>query len=580
MNASLRFVPLLAACCCAAFAEERGSRPDLVARVKSGELKTARASWWGFDAADSTAPLQAAISSGVPRLVVDRMAGPWIVRPLSGVSNQEILLEDGAEMQAKRGEFHGKLDCLISYHDAENVVLRGKEGAVLRMHHDDYTNRTLYSKSEWRNAIGIWGVRNFTVRDLALIGSGGDGIYVGTSGPGRHCRDVTIRNVVSDGNNRQGISVISVDGLLIEGCTLKNTRGASPESGLDIEPNHNWDVLRNIVVRDCTSVGNNGCGYEVMIYNMDGTSEPIDIRFENCRSSGNRRKYRFTRPTNPVRDFTIRCDFVNCRIEEMGRPPVSFQEGGLKPRDAAGREVKPVDADAAALAKAKVVDTAPGASVRTTGLAFRGENHFWIYADRPGRVTLKGILTRAGGVVEPLKDQKLSAKVVSADGAATLSCEMAQDADGVGTFAFNVPARGFYSFGFHTRGLKWIFRETNVPIAAYRGHGAREPSLNGRPGSVWFSVPKGCPSFACIAAGGGSSECVAARFFAPDGREEWSVDDVSQGDLHVTELNPQSGLWRAEASRATKGCMDDFSLDVVGVPLCFFLTPEKYWEWQ
>ena len=63
-------------------------------------------------------------------------------------------------------------------------------------------------------------------------------------------------------------------------------------------------------------------------------------------------------------------------------------------------------------------------------------------------------------------------------------------------------------------------------------------------GTVWFSVPKGCPSFACIAAGGGSSECVAARFFAPDGREEWSVDDVSQGDLHVTELNPQSGLWQ------------------------------------
>ena len=30
--------------------------------------------------------------------------------------------------------------------------------------------------------------------------------------------------------------------------------------------------------------------------------------------------------------------------------------------------------------------------------------------------------------------------------------------------------------------------------------------------------------------GGGSSECVAARFFAPDGREEWFVGDVS----HVT----------------------------------------------
>ena len=52
------------------------------------------------------------------------------------------------------------------------------------------------------------------------------------------------------------------------------------------------------------------------------------------------------------------------------------------------------------------------------------------------------------------------------------------------------------------------------------------------------------------------------------------------GRLHKTGPNPRPGLWRAEARRATKGCMDDFSLDVIGVPLCLFLTSEKYWEWQ
>jgi hypothetical protein len=39
--------------------------------VRAGKLKVAHASWWGFDSVDATAALQAAINSGVPKLVVD-----------------------------------------------------------------------------------------------------------------------------------------------------------------------------------------------------------------------------------------------------------------------------------------------------------------------------------------------------------------------------------------------------------------------------------------------------------------------------------------------------------------------------
>ena len=81
----------------AALFAEAEPRPDLVTKVQSGTLKEARASWWGFDREDSTKFLQAAIDSRVPRLIVDRMESPWVVLPLQGVSNQELVLGEDSK---------------------------------------------------------------------------------------------------------------------------------------------------------------------------------------------------------------------------------------------------------------------------------------------------------------------------------------------------------------------------------------------------------------------------------------------------------------------------------------------------
>src|SRR6478672_4697809 len=81
----------------AATAEGR-QRSQWVAEVREGRRDEARASWWGFDAQDSTAFLQAAINSKVKRLIIDRQSSPWMTGPLTGVSGQEIVLESGTEL--------------------------------------------------------------------------------------------------------------------------------------------------------------------------------------------------------------------------------------------------------------------------------------------------------------------------------------------------------------------------------------------------------------------------------------------------------------------------------------------------
>ncbi|MDH7571492.1 MAG: hypothetical protein QHJ73_18100, partial [Armatimonadota bacterium] len=198
-------------------------------QVAAGRLKEAKASWWGFDPEDSTRALQAAINSGVRRLVVDNVGKPWVVEPIQLRSNQEIFFEPGVEVVAKKGAFLGKGDALFRADGQRNITLRGY-GATLRMRRSDYAAPP-YEKAEWRHCLTFRSCRDVRVLGLNLVESGGDGIYLGTATRGVPNKNVLIRDVVCDRNYRQGISVINAEDLLIENTVLKNTGGTAPSAG-------------------------------------------------------------------------------------------------------------------------------------------------------------------------------------------------------------------------------------------------------------------------------------------------------------------------------------------------------------
>src|SRR5208282_1342000 len=154
-----------------------------VKQVLAGQRDDANAAWWGFDAADSTAALQAAIDSHARRVLVPYLGAPWIARPITLRSDQEIDFEPGVLILAKRGEFQGGGDSLLSAVGVSNLTLRGY-GATLRMWKKDYQNLP-YKKAEWRMGIAIRGCRNVRVEGLRVESSGGDGFYVdGDAGRG------------------------------------------------------------------------------------------------------------------------------------------------------------------------------------------------------------------------------------------------------------------------------------------------------------------------------------------------------------------------------------------------------------
>lgn len=266
-------------------------RPTLVREVLDGKRDTARVSWWGFDAKDATGYLQTAINSRVKTLIIDRRESAWVTRPLTGVSNQKIIFEKGAELVALQGAFHPKGDCLLSFVRCTNVTVRGekKDGgksARIRMYKEDYQSGA-YDKSEWRHGLSFFGCRNVLIQDLTIERTGGDGIYLGAASKQEPNVDVVIRRVVCADNHRQGISVISAKNLLIEDCVLRGTRGTAPEAGIDFEPNEPEECLLNCRLRRCVAENNAGTGYQICPQTMNGRSIPISICLEKCVSRSN-----------------------------------------------------------------------------------------------------------------------------------------------------------------------------------------------------------------------------------------------------------------------------------------------------
>jgi len=258
-----------------------------IAQVQSGALKTANASWWGFDKTDATECLQNAINSGAAKVIVDNTGSDWIInKPIKLAANQTIVFADGVVVQAKEDCFHGKNDSLFVASGLSNIEMIGEGKAVLRMRKEDYQDATRYTKAEWRMGISLHDVTNFTMRNLTVANTGGDGLYVGATANGA-CKNILVEDCIFDSNNRQGISVISVDGFMVRNSQFINTDGTNPQAGIDFEPNHPGQQLTNCVMENCLFADNTGGGVDIYAVHLDGNTPPISIIIKDSVIRGN-----------------------------------------------------------------------------------------------------------------------------------------------------------------------------------------------------------------------------------------------------------------------------------------------------
>jgi len=125
------------------------------------------------------------------------------------------------------------------------------------------------TKGEWGMGLYISGATNIDVVNPVISDCWGDGIYVGRTAAGSS-KEIRIFCPALNNNRRNGISVISADGLTIKNALIANTNGADPQAGIDFEPNGNADVLSNIIIDSPVTYNNAKIGIAFSIFSMRG----------------------------------------------------------------------------------------------------------------------------------------------------------------------------------------------------------------------------------------------------------------------------------------------------------------------
>lgn len=258
------------------------AEPEKVTRVEAGELTAANVLWWGFDEEDSTRYVQAAIDSGAAKVIIPLAGQDWIVRPITMTQDdQTILFENGVVVQAKEGAIRNRGTRLFEAIGRRNITFSGY-GATLRMGRDEQFIREYHERGRrGGDLICILGSEEVLIEGLHLVEAWNDGIYVGRGGGQDYSRNITVRHVVADSNHRQGMSIVSVDGMLVEHSVFKNTRGGAPMAGIDCETHNERERLSNVVIRHNLFLNNSQLGMHNWPSRQTDQSAPVSILWEN-----------------------------------------------------------------------------------------------------------------------------------------------------------------------------------------------------------------------------------------------------------------------------------------------------------
>lgn len=279
----------------------------------------------GTSAYDCTGGIQAAIDSGDKVLVP---AGVYYVKQLNLKSDLEFYGEGAAsELRA----YDNSLACefmLATYvrdGGTPNVADNMRNIHVHDLKLNGRVNEFGYMQYFYLFAVNA--TSDLTVERVTFYGFRGDGLYVGSGTlktTERHNQRVVVRDCLFDGavkDNRNGLSIIDCDTLLVYGCTftnIGNSKLSHSVGAIDFEPDHDWSIYRNVTVSHCKFIDIdtvNTAG--ITFFNGHQNGENIhnwvisDCQFTNCYWG----VYAATKPkrVDDVQDnlSILRCQFLN-----------------------------------------------------------------------------------------------------------------------------------------------------------------------------------------------------------------------------------------------------------------------------
>jgi len=282
----------------------------LTGSVFSSSSTSAATVWAEWDPVDATEEIRAAIDqAGVGgTVIIGSRPTPWYVREnyggptdktaiLLNRANQTFELKSGATIRARKGFFQGIKSTLMRI-TADGVTVKGAGPAtsILAMNKSDYQSSD-YIPSQFRSAIDVGGYKDITIKDITINTPGGDGINLGgfySFNP--VIENILIQNVSIWKAHRNGLSVSSVRNSLLENISVWETEGHDPESAIDVELDHTYQRVQNVLVRDSIFYGSKRHNMKLELFNYHNNSLDqntptswVSITFDNCmfpQSSG------------------------------------------------------------------------------------------------------------------------------------------------------------------------------------------------------------------------------------------------------------------------------------------------------
>ncbi len=230
----------------------------------------------GNGSADDTAAIQRAITAATgTNGTVYVPAGTYMINALTSIylkSNMTFSMATGAVLRAipnGSGNYG-----IVRIKDASYVNVLGGTIQGERLAHTGTTG-------EWGHGLILSNAQHVVIEGVTAKECWGDGFDVAFSA------DVTMCNVLADQNRRQGMSITSVNGMIVRNSTFKNTHGTLPECGIDIEPNAG-ETVNSVLITGCTFTGNGGNGVQVGVpIKHTGLAWTTSVVVDGNTSSGN-----------------------------------------------------------------------------------------------------------------------------------------------------------------------------------------------------------------------------------------------------------------------------------------------------